>query len=268
MNITEITLQYYIDVLDQHYTLLLWGIFLAAAVVFVILTFISAPYGKQSREGWGPGLNYRLAWILWELPSFAVFGGVYGLGEHRGSPAALILFILWEIHYFHRTFIYPFRIHPKPGVSSPIILLIFACAFNALNSYLNARWLSHFGELLWQDEWLSDTRFILGIVLFVSGFVMAKRADAILRNLRKSGDCGYKIPQGWPYQRLSCPNYVGEMVEWLGFAIASWSWAGAAFFVFTFANLGPRAIANHRWYQEYFGSQYPVERKALIPWSF
>ena len=55
-----------------------------------------------------------------------------------------------------------------------------------------------------------------------------------------------------------------ELLEWVGFAIASWSLPGLAFAVYTAANLVPRALANRRWYRERF-PDYPSERKALIP---
>jgi hypothetical protein len=45
------------------------------------------------------------------------------------------------------------------------------------------------------------------------------------RYSRRSSDTGsvfgkYKIPQGGLFRWLSCPNLVGEMIEWIGFAIA------------------------------------------------
>jgi hypothetical protein len=39
------------------------------------------------------------------------------------------------------------------------------------------------------------------------------------------------------------------------------------FFLFTAANLVPRAAQNHRWYRETF-PDYPRERRALIPWMW
>ena len=55
------------------------------------------------------------------------------------------------------------------------------------------------------------------------------------------------------------------MLEWIGWAIATWSLAGAAFAVFTVANLLPRALANHRWYRQQF-ADYPVSRRAVFPY--
>jgi len=72
------------------------------------------------------------------------------------------------------------------------------------------------------------------------------------------------IPHRGLFKYISCPNYFGEILEWTGWAIATWSIPGLAFAVFTFANLAPRAFSNHNWYKEKF-SNYPEKRKALIP---
>ena len=86
----------------------------------------------------------------------------------------------------------------------------------------------------------------------------------MLAALRKPGESGYKIPRGWLYNYISCPNYFGEILIWTGWAIASWSLAGAVFVLWTVANLLPRALSNHRWYRETF-EEYPAKRRALIP---
>ncbi len=63
---------------------------------------------------------------------------------------------------------------------------------------------------------------------------------------------------------MSAPNYLGEMTQWIGWALLTWSLAGASFAVWTIANLLPRALANHRWYRETF-EDYPESRKAVVP---
>ena len=73
------------------------------------------------------------------------------------------------------------------------------------------------------------------------------------------------MPHGGLYERVSCPNYLAELIEWLGWAVATRSGAGLAFFVYTFANLAPRARAHHAWYRRQF-PDYPPQRKALLPW--
>ncbi len=76
---------------------------------------------------------------------------------------------------------------------------------------------------------------------------------------------GYQIPNGGLYKLVSCPNYLGETIEWTGYAITTNSLAGFAFAFYTFANLAPRAQHHHKWYKERF-ADYPANRKAYIPY--
>jgi protein-S-isoprenylcysteine O-methyltransferase Ste14 len=114
------------------------------------------------------------------------------------------------------------------------------------------------------DGWFSDPRFFIGVLIFAVGFFIHATSDDRLRNLRTVQPGGYEIPRGGFFKWVSCPNYFGEMIQWLGWAICTWSLAGMAFFLFTVANLLPRALSHHRWYREQF-SKYPKNRKAVIP---
>jgi steroid 5-alpha reductase family enzyme len=77
--------------------------------------------------------------------------------------------------------------------------------------------------------------------LFLAGFIINRGADHVLRNLRKPGVAGYKIPYGGLYRWISCPNYFGEIITWIGWAVVTWSLPGLAFAAWTAANLVPRA---------------------------
>ena len=48
-------------------------------VTFFVLLFISAPYGRHLRSGWGPLLPKRLGWILMEAPALYVIWIFYFL---------------------------------------------------------------------------------------------------------------------------------------------------------------------------------------------
>jgi hypothetical protein len=77
-------------------------------------------------------------------------------------------------------------------------------------------------------------------------------------------ETAYKIPFGNLFRYISCPNHFGEIIEWAGYALLCWNLPASAFFIWTSANLIPRAIAHHHWYREHF-SDYPMNRKAVIP---
>lgn len=245
---------------SNFHQVLAWGVIGVAALVFAALLFISAPYGRHARGGWGPTMPTRWAWVVMESPAVLAFIGIYCLGAQRASLAPLVLLGLWQLHYINRTFIYPFRIRSN-GKRTAVSVVAMAIFFNIINAYLNARQLSELGA--YANSWLMDVRMIAGVLLFLGGRHINTKADAMLIALREEGD-GYRIPRGWLYEYISCPNYFGEVLQWCGFAIASWSWAGASFAVFTFANLVPRALSNHRWYLDKF-PDYPRQRRAWLP---
>jgi protein-S-isoprenylcysteine O-methyltransferase Ste14 len=232
-----------------------------AAVVFVALFFITAPYGRHQHRRVGPQMPSWLGWLVMEAPAALLPLLFLALGTP--TPGGLALLGIWELHYVNRAFVYPFRRRsPRP---MPLLIVLGGIAFNLLNGYLNGRWLFTFGIDRYSAGWLIDPRFVVGVLVFAAGFFINQQSDAILMRLRAETPKGeYRIPRGGLFERVSSPNYLGEILEWLGFAIASWSPAGALFALWTFANLAPRAISNHRWYRQQF-PDYPKERKALVP---
>jgi 3-oxo-5-alpha-steroid 4-dehydrogenase 1 len=242
------------------YPALLIAEFVLAALTAAGLKFVVAPYGRHMRGGWGPTIPAKAGWVLMESPASLVFLAFYLTGDHRAELVPLVLLAMWQLHYVQRAFVYPFLM--RGGTRMPLAIPAMAIAFNVLNAYVNALWISQVGR--YASGWLTDPRFVVGTALFLGGMAVNLRSDQILRNLRGPGETGYKVPVGGAYRWVSSPNYLGEIVEWLGYALAAWSLAGLAFAAYTMANLVPRALANHKWYRERF-LDYPAERKALIP---
>ena len=105
----------------------------------------------------------------------------------------------------------------------------------------------------------------MGLAVFVLGMFINHQSDAILLSLRKAGESHYSIPYGGFFRYVSSPNLLGEIIEWIGFAILSWHLGAVTFAVWTMANLIPRAMENHRWYKKSF-EDYPSDRNILIPY--
>ncbi|HUT82223.1 MAG TPA: DUF1295 domain-containing protein [Candidatus Bathyarchaeia archaeon] len=248
-----------------------------ALIVFVVLFFVTAGYGRHGSEQWGPRINSNLGWFIMEVPTIIIMGLCYLVSEKRNSITHIVFLGIWLAHYAHRVFIYPFRI--RNGKKMAINVMLMGFVFNLINTYIQGRWLYLFStdtyvgkallfplsNAIYDIKWLYSPQFIVGFTIFVFGFFINKQSDHILRNLRKPGDKErYKIPSGGLYRRLSCPNYFGEILEWMGWAVLTWSIAGVYFTFWTTANLLPRAISHHKWYKENF-DDYPEDRKALIP---
>jgi 3-oxo-5-alpha-steroid 4-dehydrogenase 1 len=242
------------------FTTLEWSWFGVAAVTVIALCFLSAPYGRHSRSGWGPSVAARWGWIAMELPAALAIAVCFAV-RPPSSPAPWLMLVLWEIHYVNRSVVFPFRMRggAKP---MPIAIAGMGVFFNLVNGYLNGRWLTVFGT--YSRAWLVDPRFLVGVVVMAIGFSINLHADATLRALRAPGETDYKIPTGGLFRYVSSPNYLGEIIEWTGWAVLTWSVAGASFAVWTAANLAPRAWTHHRWYRARFAA-YPPERRALIP---
>ena len=241
---------------------LVWAVFAVAVLTFVSLLRLKAPYGRHySGSGWGPEMPNRAGWVLMELPATVFFLAVYFIGTAATEPVPLILLGIWQCHYLNRTFIYSLRTRTS-GKKMPVAVMGSGFVFNLVNAYINARFISEFGQ--YGSEWLGDPRFVGGLAVFGAGFVLNVHSDNILLGLRRRGRTGYSIPRGGAFRYVSCPNYLGELLEWCGWALATWSLGGLAFSTYTAANLVPRALSHHQWYRDRF-PDYPTRRKALIP---
>ena len=250
---------------EQLHGVLVWAVIAAAGLTFLYLLRLTAPYGRHyAGTGWGPHISSRLGWVIMELPAVVIFLAVYLAGKSASHLVPLFFLAMWQVHYLNRTFVFPFRIRAS-GRKTPLLIVASGLFFNAINAYINARFISELGE--YAVEWLADPRFLIGVGIFLAGMALNLHADNVLIRLRGPGETGYVIPQGGGYRFVSCPNYLGELLEWAGWALATWSTCGLAFFLFTAANLVPRARSNHQWYRETF-SDYPPRRKALIPGVF
>ena len=231
------------------------GVAVFGVSAFILLFFVSAPYGRHHRAGWGPSISARSGWIIMEAPSFIGFVWLSWVMGLRGL--ALAIGLLFILHYLYRAFIFPFRMKGG-GKPKPLLTVGLAVLFNTVNGAANAYDLARVGE--WAVVWVG-----VGVALCVLGAWINHHSDGVLLRLRAPGETGYKVPYGGLYRLVSAPNYLGEIIQWIGFAVAAATPAAALFAAFTVCNLMPRAHSHHRWFHEQF-SDYPDERKRLIPW--
>ena len=241
---------------------LLYAWIALAVITFISLFWVSAPYGRFKRKNWGPEIPNWVGWIVMELPSPMLMAYFVITGEGMKNSVIWFLMALWLLHYFHRTFIYPFRITSR-FKKMPFSVALMAFVFNIGNGFFNGYYLGNYAGSIHHYSF-TNIFFLLGLVLFIGGVVINLQSDQILINLRRNTEKGYAIPRGGFFMYISSPNYFGELIEWLGFAIMAAGLPAFSFFIWTFANLVPRAIDNHKWYKKNF-PDYPAERKAIFP---
>lgn len=240
---------------------MLWKGFAAMGLgVIPILLIIPAPYGKFTRNGWGPKVSGRISWMIQEAPCF--FYALYFMSNTPGlSTECFCLLTIFAMHYYQRAFIYGYLMSPQSVTTIPVV--ISAIFFNLVNGYLQCAGLVEYDK---PGTILYSARFILGILLWTTGCLLNIHSDHILRNLRKPGEHGYKIPYGGIYKFVSAGNYFTESIEWLGWGILCENYSGWLFLVLTVSNLLPRALSQHKWYLENFKEYKSLNRKAYIPY--
>ena len=248
--------------MDSYYNLLITWFFLCLAAGFYLL-FKTAPYGRYLRDGWGVQVPSRLGWILFESPPVFLMIIFFILYSDQGWVQIIFLSI-WLSHYINRSLIWPLKVKIS-GKPMPLLIILLALGFNAINVYLQGNWIFVYGE--YSISWLTSKPFMAGLIIFFIGMYINITSDNILIALRKNNQEEYSIPKGFLFNKISSPNYLGEMIEGLGWAVMTWSFAGLVFFFWTVANLLPRAISNHKWYKKEF-PEYPSERNAIIPYLF
>ena len=232
-----------------------------------------APYGRHATlaaaRWFGPTLEPRAAWLFQESWSVSVPVALLLCADRDvrarclASHANVALLGMFVGHYAYRTFVYPLRMH-RTAARMPVGLCLLATAFVAFNGYVQGRAWSAL-DVLPVDSMGSAVCLVVGTGLWALGFGINLHSDAVLRGLRKPGETGYRVPHGGAFEYVSCANYLGEIVEWCGYALASGGRLPAvAFAFFTFANLAPRAHHHHAWYKQKF-DDYPSHRRAVLP---
>lgn len=239
-----------------------------AVIVFIALQRIDAPYGMMYSAKWGPSVGNKTGWVVMEAPAFLCMALIWAVSPRRVEAAPAVMASLFLLHYFQRSFIFPFMMRGKSRM--PWLIALMGLTFNVINAYMIGGWLFFVSPPeLYSASWLLSPLFMLGTVIFFAGMAINIHSDHIIRHLRKPGDTRHYIPRGGLYSFVTGANYFGEVTEWTGFAILTWSWPGVVFVLWTFANLAPRARTLHRRYISEFGEEYSsLRRKYIIPFLY
>ena len=244
--------------------------FVYAALVLVSSFFGTAQYGGRfGGRGKGIKLGSKVGWIVMEFPGLLVFPLVFMGGRNALEPVPLFFLCVWTIHYANRALITPLLMRVQPGSQSSFALNVVIAGWItlSLHGYFNAAYISELSDQ-YNISWFSDPRFISGLIIYLVGFSINIYSDTILRNLRSlkptPNEPRYKVPYGGLFKWVSCPQYFGEILSFVGFAVMTWNLGAVFVLAMTAGNLIPRARYTHKWFHKNF-ENYPAERKAIIP---
>jgi very-long-chain enoyl-CoA reductase len=106
---------------------------------------------------------------------------------------------------------------------------------------------------------------IIGTVLFLFGEISNAYAHHYLSTLRTKGGTERKIPTGYGFDLVTCPNYMFEVLSWLGIIVATRSWACAIFIASGIYQMQEWAKGKEMAYRTEFGDKYKKKRYTMLP---
>ena len=109
---------------------------LLAIVVFIALFFVKAGYGLFRTDKWGFSIDNKIAWVCMEAPVFFVMLFLWWCSSVRFEVVPLICFLLFELHYFQRSFVFPCLMKGKSRM--PVAIMSMGIVFNLLNGFFGS----------------------------------------------------------------------------------------------------------------------------------
>lgn len=250
------------------FNLLLLSMTILAVVVFISLYFVDAGYGRFYNRKWGMPVNNKIGWVVMEAPVFVMMI-VLWLTSNRVT----------DVYEAGFSAVFP------DSLFSAVVCFSVPIAGQWLHSYFGGSNGRGFQSAECRDAGRLDfSRFACGLL---SGFVALvtavyhRNSNFLCGNGHqsavgqhhpkptKNGDNKHYLPKERMFKYVTSANYYGELLEWFGFAVLTWSWTGVVFVVWTFANLAPRAAKIHERYKRDFPEEMKNSNaKRIIPFIY
>ncbi|KAK4538294.1 hypothetical protein CDCA_CDCA17G4319 [Cyanidium caldarium] len=217
----------------------------------------------------GPQVSWRTVFVMEYLGPLLVFpliflgqlgGGHVAVALHRAHPYQTAALSAWSAHFLKRLLETLF-VHRFSNATMPLRNLFKNCCYYWGFAALVAHFVCH---PLYTPV-ASDVQFRVGMALFAVCEVGNGVTHWMLRQLRPAGTRVRRIPHGFLFEWVSCPNYALEIGAWLGFVLATQTLAALLFMLAGAAQMAIWADAKHRKYLRDFAAQYPRCRKRLVP---
>ncbi|EEQ33605.1 Very-long-chain enoyl-CoA reductase [Microsporum canis] len=105
-----------------------------------------------------------------------------------------------------------------------------------------------------------------GLVLFIVGQLSNLSTHLTLRNLRKPGSTERVIPTGFGFDWVTCPNYLFEVMAWVGvYLVSGLNWSVLLFLVVGAGTMMKWASQKEKRYRREFGDKYKKKRFVMLP---
>ncbi|KAF4986708.1 hypothetical protein FGRMN_10705 [Fusarium graminum] len=219
-------------------------------------------------------MGYQIPWrtvfvveyigpIIFHALAVAARPYLYRNGDGDMSQTQWIAFGMIMLHFFKREyetlFVHKFSANTMPWKN------IFKNSFFywAMSGVVCAYSIYHPGSLAAKaDKPAIDAA---GIALYCFGEFMNAVVHRYLSTLRSAGGTERKIPAGYGFDIVTCPNYLYEILAWVGIILVSRDWTVAVFISIGAAQMIAWAKGKERAYRKEFGDRYKKKRYVIFP---
>lgn len=115
------------------------------------------------------------------------------------------------------------------------------------------------------DDTLTKALVYGGVALYVIGETVNLYCHVVLSRLRSVGGTERGIPQGFSFDWVTSPNYVWEILAWIGIIMVTRSWNTVYFLVWGTYYMQTWAQGKESVYRKEFGSRYKAKKYPLVP---
>ncbi|KFA61174.1 hypothetical protein S40285_02175 [Stachybotrys chlorohalonatus IBT 40285] len=218
----------------------------------------------------GMQVGWRLTYFIEYLGPLAIHAAfvagrssIYKNGSSPMSSSQWLAFAMFMGHFLKREFETLF-IHKFSANTMPLRNIFKNCGhYWALSGLLSA-------YFVYSPTSLAATANPAAIdavatALFLFGEVGNALVHLYLASLRSAGGTERKIPVGYGFNLVTCPNYMYEIVAWLGVIAVTRSWAVVVFIVVGAVQMYAWAKGKERAYRTEFGERYKKKRYVILP---
>ncbi|KAI1184371.1 3-oxo-5-alpha-steroid 4-dehydrogenase-domain-containing protein [Nemania serpens] len=175
-------------------------------------------------------------------------------------------FAMITAHFVKRelevVFVHKFSANTMPAafiVRNSLFYWVFAGLLGALEIY------APFSPAARPEPFLSSPLDVLGLGLYLGGELANANVHWYLSTLRKPGETARKIPTGLGFSLVTCPNYMFEIIAWIGIILVTRSPTLVVFIVIGSYFMYTWGWGKEKAYRKQFGDKYKKKRFVMLP---
>lgn len=181
------------------------------------------------------------------------------------TSSQILSFIMIMLHFMKREY-ETLYVHKFSLATMPWSNIWWNCGWYWIGAGLNiAPWIYAPFSYTAKSSPLINTIDALGVAIFFFGQISNFIVHQNLAGLRTKGGTERKIPRGYGFNIVTCPNYMFELISWIGILMVSKSLGTLIFFGLAAWKMNQWGIKKEKAYRVEFPDTYKKKKYPVIP---